>query len=89
VRAGAALSYTDNDDGTVTDHNTGLMWEKKDDSGGIHDKDNSCTLFFGYWSSTTFRDYPFSAWYVFFDAGYTFGNNKGGSFAVRAVRGGL
>jgi len=43
VRAGAALSYTDNGDGTITDHNTGLMWEKKDDSGGIHDKDNYYT----------------------------------------------
>jgi hypothetical protein len=41
VRAGAALSYTDNGDGTITDNNTGLMWEKKDDSGGIHDKDNT------------------------------------------------
>ena len=40
VQAGAALSYTDNGDGTITDNNTGLMWEKKDDSGGIHDKDN-------------------------------------------------
>jgi len=174
VQAGAPLSYTDNGDGTITDPNTGLMWEKKDDSGGIHDKDNmytwgmtdapysmngtivttflstlntpscfashcdwripnvkelqsivdyeipflgpnfglkvnaafhnaagctgctdvtqancSCTLFFGYWSSTTFRDYPFSAWYLFFGAGYTFGNDKDGSFAVRAVRGGL
>ena len=49
----------------------------------------SCALFFGYWSSTTFRDYPFSAWYVFFGAGYTFGNNKDASFAVPAVRGGL
>jgi hypothetical protein len=37
VRAGAALSYTDNGDGTITDNNTGLMWEKKDRSGGIHD----------------------------------------------------
>lgn len=41
VEAGAALSYTDNGDGTITDNNTGLMWEKKDDSGGIHDKDNN------------------------------------------------
>src|SRR5262245_44504485 len=32
IRAGAALSYTDNGDGTITDHTTGLMWEKKDDS---------------------------------------------------------
>jgi hypothetical protein len=29
IRAGAALSYTDNGDGTITDNNTGLMWEKK------------------------------------------------------------
>jgi hypothetical protein len=28
-QAGAALSYTDNGDGTVTDDNTGLVWEKK------------------------------------------------------------
>jgi len=43
VQAGAALSYTDNGDGTITDNNTGLMWEKKDDSGGIHDKGNTYT----------------------------------------------
>jgi hypothetical protein len=29
VRAGAPLHYRDNGDGTVTDLNTGLMWEKK------------------------------------------------------------
>jgi hypothetical protein len=40
VQAGAALSYTDNGDGTVTDNNTGLIWEKKGDSGDLHDKDN-------------------------------------------------
>ncbi len=40
VQAGAALSYTDDGDGTITDNNTGLVWEKKDDSGGVHDKDN-------------------------------------------------
>ncbi|MGH7856865.1 MAG: DUF1566 domain-containing protein [Candidatus Binatia bacterium] len=33
VEAGAALSYTDNGDGTITDDNTGLMWEKKDSLG--------------------------------------------------------
>jgi hypothetical protein len=43
VRAGAALWYTDNGDGTITDNNTGLMWEKKDDSGGIHGQDNGYT----------------------------------------------
>jgi hypothetical protein len=43
VHGGAVLSYTDNGDGTITDNNTGLMWEKKDDSGGIHDKDSTYT----------------------------------------------
>jgi len=32
IRAGAALSYTDNGDGTVTDNSTGLTWEKKTDA---------------------------------------------------------
>jgi Protein of unknown function (DUF1566) len=32
IRAGAALSYTDNADGTVTDNSTGLTWEKKTDA---------------------------------------------------------
>lgn len=34
--------YTDNGDGTITDGNTGLMWEKLDDNdiAGIHDKDD-------------------------------------------------
>jgi hypothetical protein len=41
IQAGAPVSYTDNSDGTITDNNTKLMWEKKDDSGGIHDKDNA------------------------------------------------
>ena len=46
VQAGADLSYTDNGDGTITDNNTGLMWEKKSDDGDLlHDKDNSY-----YWS---------------------------------------
>jgi hypothetical protein len=41
VQAGATLSYTDNGDGTITDNNTGLMWEKKSDDGGLHDKDTT------------------------------------------------
>lgn len=40
IQAGCAQSYTDNGDGTITDNCTGLMWEKKDDSGGLHDQDN-------------------------------------------------
>jgi hypothetical protein len=41
VQAGATLSYMANSDGTITDNNTGLMWEKKSDDGGLHDKDNA------------------------------------------------
>jgi hypothetical protein len=32
IRAGGALSYMDNGDGTVTDNRTGLTWEKKTDA---------------------------------------------------------
>src|SRR4030095_5688640 len=35
--------YLDNGDGTVSDLHTGLMWERKDDLGGIHDTDNGYT----------------------------------------------
>lgn len=41
VQAGTAQSFTDNGNGTVTDNRTGLMWEKKSDDGGIHDKDTA------------------------------------------------
>jgi hypothetical protein len=37
--AGATLAYVDNGDGTITDSNSGLMWEKKSDDGSLHDKD--------------------------------------------------
>ena len=40
VRAGGALSYQNNGDGTITDLNTGLMWEQKirdiDGGEGLH-----------------------------------------------------
>ena len=36
VQAGTPLSYTDNGDGTITDNNTGLMWEKKDYDSSLH-----------------------------------------------------
>src|SRR5262245_39207213 len=36
IRAGRALSYTDNGDGTITDNTTGLMWEKKSLDGSLH-----------------------------------------------------
>jgi hypothetical protein len=37
VKAGGPLSYLDNGDGTITDLNTLLMWEKKSNDGGLHD----------------------------------------------------
>lgn len=43
VQAGVPHSFQDNGDGTVTDAATGLTWEKKDNSGGIHDKDTTYT----------------------------------------------
>ncbi len=44
--AATSCRYIDNGDGTVSDLDTGLVWEKKDDLGGIHDKDNTYS-----WSS--------------------------------------
>jgi hypothetical protein len=41
VRAGVPHSFVDNGNGTITDLATGLTWEKKDNSGGIHDKDDT------------------------------------------------
>lgn len=35
LQHGAPRSFTDNGDGTITDHVTGLMWEKKEDRDGI------------------------------------------------------
>ncbi|HYC53394.1 MAG TPA: DUF1566 domain-containing protein [Candidatus Binatia bacterium] len=43
LEQGVPRSFTDNGDGTVTDAATGLMWEKKDQSGGIHDWGNTYT----------------------------------------------
>ncbi len=40
LQKGLVRSYTDNGDGTVTDNQTGLTWEKKADDGSIHDKDD-------------------------------------------------
>ena len=42
-----------------------------------------------YWSSSTNRDDPGNAWFVYFDSGYVFGNGKTYDFYARAVRGGL
>jgi hypothetical protein len=43
LRKGAPLAYADNGDGTVTDLNTGLVWEKLSNDGTVHDKDNVYT----------------------------------------------
>ena len=51
LQKGVARQYTDNGDGTVTDDKTGLMWEKKDQSGGIHDWSNRYT-----WSGASYGD---------------------------------
>jgi hypothetical protein len=40
VKAGGALRYMDNGNGTITDLNTGLVWEKKVQDGGLHDWSN-------------------------------------------------
>jgi hypothetical protein len=37
------LSYSDNGNGTITDNNTCLTWEKKNDDGSVNDKDNAYT----------------------------------------------
>ena len=42
IKAGAALSYTDNGDGTITDRDTKLVWEKKDQTSmGPHNLGNT------------------------------------------------
>jgi hypothetical protein len=40
-----ARSYTDNGDGTITDNETGLMWEKKSYAGSVS---NNTKSFIGY-----------------------------------------
>ena len=39
IENGVPASYSGNGDGTITDNNTGLMWEKKDSTMGIHGVD--------------------------------------------------
>jgi hypothetical protein len=57
TKAGTACRYLDNGDGTVTDLNTGLQWEQKDNLGGgsdlsdPHDADNGYS-----WSTGTAPD---------------------------------
>lgn len=41
VKGGVPSRFVDNGDGTVTDSETGLEWEKKTNDGGVHDADNA------------------------------------------------
>jgi len=43
LHLGAARSYTNNGNGTITDNATSLMWEAKSDDESVHDKDNKYT----------------------------------------------
>src|SRR5438445_764183 len=43
LRKGAPLAYVDEGDGTVTDVNAGLMWEKLSHDGTVHDDHNEYT----------------------------------------------
>jgi hypothetical protein len=45
VRAGQPRRYTDNGDGTITDHATGLMWEKLGDDDSVNDKDHIYSVY--------------------------------------------
>jgi hypothetical protein len=45
LQKGLARSYTDNTDGTITDKQTGLMWEKLSDDGTIHDWNDTYTWY--------------------------------------------
>jgi hypothetical protein len=40
---GAGRRFTDNGDGTIRDEDTGLVWERLEDDGGIHDWNNLYT----------------------------------------------
>jgi len=43
LQKGAPLAYTDNGDGTITDGDTGLVWEKLSQDGTVHDVRNTYT----------------------------------------------
>jgi hypothetical protein len=43
VLAGVPAVYTDNEDGTITNTATGLMWEKLSNDGSVHDQDKRYT----------------------------------------------
>jgi hypothetical protein len=64
--------FHDDGDGTITDAKTGLMWEKKDQSGGLHDQGNIYT-----WTGTTAGTAADGTLFTTFLAGL----NTGGGFA--------
>lgn len=68
-----ATRFVDNGDGTVTDHLTSLVWEKKDNLGGIHDVDDTYTWTNG---DADVMDGDGTAFTVFLSA-----LNSGGGFA--------
>ena len=55
IQAGVVLSYTSNTDGTITDNNTKLVWEKKtncpEPTGPINNPDPHC-----YWNTYTLQE---------------------------------
>ncbi|OGW25534.1 MAG: hypothetical protein A2X59_00825 [Nitrospirae bacterium GWC2_42_7] len=137
------MSFTTNDDTTLVDDNTGLMWQQQDDgntytwyqASGTYDEmynpasENVCgnlvlsgyadwrlptkeeltgivdyaipfpsetikTTYFpdtkpsGYWSSTTYENYPDYAWAVYFNDGGVYSSSKYYDVYVRCVRDG-
>lgn len=50
IQAGPNFNFVDNPDGTISDLNTGLMWEKMSDDNSVHDRNNP------YSWSTAFSD---------------------------------
>lgn len=43
LELGAPFNLVNNGNGTISDANSGLMWEVKDNAGGLHDRDNQYT----------------------------------------------
>jgi len=57
------MRFVDNGDGTITDNQTGLMWEKKSDDGSIHDVDDLYT-----WSRPNKTEFNGTAYTIFLAA---------------------
>jgi hypothetical protein len=65
LQKGITRAYADNGDGTVTENQTGLMWEKLDDNdtAGIHDWDDTYTWVNAFGKITTLNTPPCFAGY--------------------------